>query len=71
MNKVAIKFGTELKPIKQIVVNYNFTDFLMGWSVITKIGFAWKYGRSLREATINVNAIFSILGYLASFPWKA
>ena len=39
-----------------------FIDFFMGWSVITRIGLAWKYCLSLREATINVNAIFSILG---------
>ena len=25
LNKITIKFGTELKPTKQIVVNYNFT----------------------------------------------
>ena len=25
MNKFTIKFGTELKPTKHIVVNYNFT----------------------------------------------
>ena len=25
MNKITIKFGTKLKPIKYIVVNYNFT----------------------------------------------
>ena len=42
-----------------------FMDFLIGWSVITKMGFAWKYGRNLYEATINANAIISILGYLA------
>ena len=39
-----------------------FMDFFMGWSVITRIGLAWKYYLSLREATINANAIFSILG---------
>ena len=31
-----------------------FRDFLMGWFVITRIGFAWKYCLSLREATINL-----------------
>ena len=25
MNKITIKFGTKLKPTKQIVINYNFT----------------------------------------------
>ena len=39
-----------------------FMDFFIGWSVITRIGLAWKYCLSLRDATINVNAIFSILG---------
>ena len=48
-----------------------FMDFLMGWSVITEMGFAWKYSLNLRDATINANAIFSILGYLALAPWKA
>jgi len=24
LNKITIKFGTELKPTKHIVVNYNF-----------------------------------------------
>ena len=27
MNRITIKFGTELKPTKHIVVNYNFTSF--------------------------------------------
>ena len=48
-----------------------FINFLIGWSVITKIGFTWKYDHSLCEATINANAIFSILGNLASALWKA
>ena len=48
-----------------------FMVFLMGWSVITRIRFAWKYCHNLREATINAKEIFSILGYLASAPWKA
>ena len=39
-----------------------FMDFFIGWSVITRIWLAWKYCLSLRDATINVNAIFSILG---------
>ena len=26
LNKITIKFGTELKPTKHIVVNYNFTE---------------------------------------------
>jgi len=30
-NKITIKFGTELKPTKHIVVNYNFT--LCTWQV--------------------------------------
>ena len=33
LNKNTIKFGTELKPIKQIVVNYNFTISPFGNSV--------------------------------------
>ena len=28
LNKVTIKFGTELKPTKHIVVNYNFTYYI-------------------------------------------
>ena len=48
-----------------------FMDFLIGWSVITRIGFVWKYCLSLCKATINANTIFSILGYLNSAPWKA
>ena len=33
LNKITIKFGTKLKPTKQIVVNYNFTISLFGYSV--------------------------------------
>ena len=33
MNKITIKFGTELKPTKYIVVNYNFTIFPFGYFV--------------------------------------
>ena len=29
LNKITIKFGTELKPTKQIVVNYNFTNSII------------------------------------------
>ena len=32
MNKITIKFGTELKSAKHIVVNYNFTE----WSLSKK-----------------------------------
>ena len=52
------------------VASALFITFFIGWSVITKIGFAWKYGRSLREVIIKVNAIFSMCGYLAFAPWK-
>ena len=45
-----------------------FMDFLIGWSVITRMGFASKYCLNLREVTINANAIFSIFGYLDSAP---
>ena len=27
MNRITIKFGTELKPTKHIVVNHNFTPY--------------------------------------------
>ena len=37
LNKVTIKFGTELKPTKHIVVNYNFTISLSGYSVTNLI----------------------------------
>ena len=33
LNKITIKFGTELKPTKHIVVNYNFTISPFGYSV--------------------------------------
>ena len=33
MNKITIKFGTELKPTKLIVINYNFTISPFGYSV--------------------------------------
>ena len=33
LNKITIKFGTELKPTKQIVVNYNFRISPFGYSV--------------------------------------
>ena len=33
LNKISIKFGTELKPTKHIVVNYNFTISPFGYSV--------------------------------------
>ena len=36
LNKITIKFGTELKPTKQIVVNYNFTISPFGY-FITKL----------------------------------
>ena len=29
LNKITIKFGTELKPTKHIVINYNFTCFVL------------------------------------------
>ena len=29
LNKITIKFITEIKPTKQIVVNYNFTDLIV------------------------------------------
>ena len=29
LNKITIKFVTEIKPTKQIVVNYNFTDLIV------------------------------------------
>ena len=32
LNKVTIKFGTELNPTKHIVVNYNFTFFIHIWT---------------------------------------
>ena len=37
LNKVTIKFGTDLKPTKHIVVNYNFTRSL-NWGMI-----AWLF----------------------------
>ena len=33
LNKIAIKFGMELKPTKQIVANYNFTVSPFGYFV--------------------------------------
>ena len=33
LNQISIKFGTELKPTKQIVVNYNFTVPIKYWNV--------------------------------------
>ena len=33
LNRITIKFGTELKPTKHIVVNYNFTISPFGYSV--------------------------------------
>ena len=33
LNKITIKFDTELKPTKHIVVNYNFTISPFGYSV--------------------------------------
>ena len=33
LNKITIKFGTELKPTKHIVVNYNFTISSFGYFV--------------------------------------
>ena len=48
-----------------------FIALLMGWSIITIIGLAWKYGRNFLEATIMAKVIFSIHGYRASAPWKA
>ena len=38
MNKITIKFGTELKPTKHIVVNYNFANDM-------KV----KYGKYMRS----------------------
>ena len=42
-----------------------FMAFLIGWSVITMIGCAWKYGQSFFDATINANDTFSRRGYFA------
>ena len=33
LNKITIKFGTELKPTKHIIVNYNFTISPFGYFV--------------------------------------
>ena len=33
MNRITIKFVTELKPTKYIVINYNFTISLFGYSM--------------------------------------
>ena len=33
LNKITIKFGTELKPTKHIVINYNFTISPFGYSM--------------------------------------
>ena len=33
LNKITIKFDKELKPTKQIVVNYNFTIFPLSYSM--------------------------------------
>ena len=44
LNKITIKFGTELKPTKQIVVNYNFTISPFGYFVTTpKTDFRLKH----------------------------
>ena len=45
-----------------------FIAFLIGWSVITMIGLAWKYEQSFLEATIRAKVIFSIHGYWAFVP---
>ena len=37
MNKITIKFDTELNPTKYIVVNYNFTISPLGYSVTKPI----------------------------------
>ena len=43
-----------------------FLAFLMGWSIMTMIGCAWKYGRSFLDATIDANVTSYRRGYFAS-----
>jgi len=45
-----------------------FIAFLIGWSVMTRIGFAWKYGRSFQEAMIRAKVIFLMPGYFTPAP---
>ena len=42
LNKITIKFGTELKPTKHIVVNYNFTNHSkqIVWDEFGRSGFS-------------------------------
>ena len=48
LNKITIKFGTELKPTKQIVVNYNFTISSFGYSVTKPLKQTLGLNMSLR-----------------------
>ena len=41
MNRITIKFGTELKPTKHIVVNHNFTNLNSISSLATKMSLAF------------------------------
>ena len=47
LNKITIKFVTELKPTKQIVVNYNFTISPFGYSMIKLLKQTLKLNVSL------------------------
>ena len=46
LNKITIKFGTKLKPTKQIVVNYNFTSRNHIYSVLSRKDL-WSYYQSM------------------------
>ena len=59
LNIITIKFGTEVKPIKHIIVNYNFTDINKGDIIIN----------SNRKKKTNINIQFTKYHQMKQVPW--
>ena len=57
MNKITIKFGTELKSTKHIVVNYNFTRYIYSTS-----DYGIWYSRALNECLARYSVVDSAGG---------
>ena len=70
LNKITIKFGTKLKPTKHIVVNYNFTEYGLGWVfrwvwIVFGLGFSvsfnWFWVRFSSGFVLILSWVFQLL----------
>ena len=67
MNKITIKFGTELKPTKHIVVNYNFTQ-LIGFVMMSVFMFALAIKYEYFKAHVPLFALlYGLTFFFANF----